>query len=554
MAAVAAVSLLAVFPVLAHADEVGALGGGDPLDGGGLTSVDGADGLLGDGADDDGVVSDPSDGDADGDQPTDPDPSEPAEPVYRSMWAQDDGVWKYFDADGRAVATAKPGWMQVEGKRQYIDASGEPVSNSWAFADDSWYWLGEDGVPAVGWAFVDGRWYYLASDGKMETGWINPYGDSWYWLSPSGAMGEGWLWDRGSWYYLQPEIGRMQTGWYKVEGEWNWSDSSGAWHEGRWVRQNGRWWYAWPDGDYPTDGVQKINGHYYAFDGNGWMLTGWYYDRPEGNWLYLDPVVGNARTGWYKVDDEWFYTDSDYRWVPNTWEYRDGAWYLRWATGSYASGGWEKMNGDWYLFADDGSMLTGWQSVDGRWYYLTPSGRMATGWVQDDGKWYYLNDGGSMRTGWVFSGGEWYFLDGSGAWNLEDPEMTAYAQGFFSATDWLILIDTKENQLGVFYGSYGDWECKYLWRCSCGTAWTPTVLGTYSVTGRGYSFGSSTYTCYYYTQFWGDYLIHSVIYYKNGTVEDALGRGLSQGCVRLDINNAKWVYDNIPNGTKVYNY
>ena len=160
------------------------------------------------------------------------------------------------------------------------------------------------------------------------------------------------------------------------------------------------------------------------------------------------------------------------------------------------------MDGDWYLFAGDDSMLTGWQSVGGRWYYLTPSGRMATGWVQDNGKWYYLDDGGSMRTGWVFSGGEWYFLDGTGAWNLEDPEMTAYAQGFSSATDWLILIDTKENQMGVFRGSYGNWKCEYLWRCSCGTAWTPTVLGTYSVTGRGYSFGSSTYTCYYYTQFW----------------------------------------------------
>lgn len=551
----AAVSLLAVLPAVAYADEGVALSADDTPGIAAFAADDGsqvgvADGTRGD-APSDSPVGDGSEG---GEPSKTPEPVEPQEPMHKSVWAQVDGVWKYFDAKGEAIATATPGWMDVEGKRQYIDGSGKPVFDSWALVGESWYWLGDDGVPASGWAFVNEHWYYLAQDGKMETGWVNPYGDAWYWLSPSGAMGEGWLWDRGDWYYLMPESGRMQTGWYKVNDEWNWSDSSGAWHEGRWVRQNGRWWYSWPNGDYPVGSVEKINGHYYAFDDSGWMLTGWYYDGAEGNWLYLDPVVGNALTGWYQVDDEWFYTDSDYRWVPNSWEYVDGTWYLRWATGGRASDGWEKMGGEWYLFAGDGSMLTGWQSVDGRWYYLTPSGRMATGWVQDNGKWYYLNDGGSMRTGWIFSGGEWYFLDNTGAWNLEDPEMTAYAQGFSSATDWLILIDTKENQLGVFRGSYGNWKCEYLWRCSCGTAWTPTVLGTYSVTGRGYSFGSSTYTCYYYTQFWGDYLIHSVIYYKNGTVEDALGRGLSQGCVRLDINNAKWVYDNIPNGTKVYNY
>ncbi|MCR5042489.1 MAG: L,D-transpeptidase, partial [Clostridia bacterium] len=33
-----------------------------------------------------------------------------------------------------------------------------------------------------------------------------------------------------------------------------------------------------------------------------------------------------------------------------------------------------------------------------------------------------------------------------------------------------------------------------------------------------------------------------------------LGMALSEGCVRLDINNAKWIYDNCPIGTKVVVY
>ena len=36
----------------------------------------------------------------------------------------------------------------------------------------------------------------------------------------------------------------------------------------------------------------------------------------------------------------------------------------------------------------------------------------------------------------------------------------------------------------------------------------------YQVYGKGYSFGHG-YTCYYYTQFYGDYLFHSSPYYVN---------------------------------------
>lgn len=42
---------------------------------------------------------------------------------------------------------------------------------------------------------------------------------------------------------------------------------------------------------------------------------------------------------------------------------------------------------------------------------------------------------------------------------------------------------------------------------------TPTPTGEYTVTGKGYSFGHG-YTCYYYTQFYGDYLFHSIPYYQ----------------------------------------
>ena len=39
------------------------------------------------------------------------------------------------------------------------------------------------------------------------------------------------------------------------------------------------------------------------------------------------------------------------------------------------------------------------------------------------------------------------------------------------------------------------------------------------------------------------------------TVQDGrLGMGISHGCVRLALADAKWIYDTIPSGTKVVVY
>lgn len=133
--------------------------------------------------------------------------------------------------------------------------------------------------------------------------------------------------------------------------------------------------------------------------------------------------------------------------------------------------------------------------------------------------------------------------------------MNAYAQGIGSSTPWLIVIDTWNNVLGVYSGSWGNWRLTQSWICSTGLPGSPTIKGLYSMGIRGYSFGSG-FSCYWYTQIRGDYLIHSLPYYQgtNRLMENTLGRPGSAGCVRLDINNAKWIYDHIPAGTAIYIY
>lgn len=88
-----------------------------------------------------------------------------------------------------------------------------------------------------------------------------------------------------------------------------------------------------------------------------------------------------------------------------------------------------------------------------------------------------------------------------------------------------------------------------------GKASTPTVKGEFTVGIRGYYFDSGSSRCFWYTQFKGNYLFHSTLYNKNGTIQDnRTGIPLSHGCVRLEIQYAKWIYDNIPSGTKVVVY
>ncbi|MBM6737987.1 GBS Bsp-like repeat-containing protein [Faecalicatena fissicatena] len=135
-------------------------------------------------------------------------------------------------------------------------------------------------------------------------------------------------------------------------------------------------------------------------------------------------------------------------------------------------------------------------------------------------------------------------------------QMQARANLYSSSTPFLILVNRSNHKVGIFQGWQGNWNCIQFWDCSDGKTSTPTVEGVFRVGSKGHHFFSGDAICYWWTQFYGDYLFHSVLYNRyNGSLMDGrLGMGLSHGCVRLDINNAKWIYDTIPSGTTVVVY
>ena len=135
--------------------------------------------------------------------------------------------------------------------------------------------------------------------------------------------------------------------------------------------------------------------------------------------------------------------------------------------------------------------------------------------------------------------------------------LDAVAKKSTASSKYLILVSRTYNRLNIYQKKDGSWKRIKAWICSTGKKSTPSLAGTFTVGARGFSFDTSGNdgTCYYYTQWSGNYLFHSVIYklhnYNTIKYSGQLGKNISHGCVRLDRANAKWIYDNIPSGTKV---
>ncbi len=132
------------------------------------------------------------------------------------------------------------------------------------------------------------------------------------------------------------------------------------------------------------------------------------------------------------------------------------------------------------------------------------------------------------------------------------------AQGYASNTGYAILVDCSQHLVSVYQGYQNHWTRIQRYICGDGAASTPTKKGVFTVGIKEKYFGNSSYRCWYATQFSGNYLFHSVLYYPASTpsriLDGTLGRGVSHGCVRLALDNAKWIYDNIPRNTRVVVY
>ena len=99
-------------------------------------------------------------------------------------------------------------------------------------------------------------------------------------------------------------------------------------------------------------------------------------------------------------------------------------------------------------------------------------------------------------------------------------------------------------------------------KCSTGRKGTPTPKGTFTDTAPGARWHFfKKFNCWAQYAFYiqGDIMFHSVLYsQKGGKVTQSsvnhLGSRASHGCVRLSVEDAKWIWNNCPSNTRVEVY
>ena len=122
-----------------------------------------------------------------------------------------------------------------------------------------------------------------------------------------------------------------------------------------------------------------------------------------------------------------------------------------------------------------------------------------------------------------------------------------------STTNYYINVDLPKQRVNIFTKSDGVWILDRSLICSSGKSSTPTVKGNFTIQDKGPMFRAGSNTiCNYYTRFYGNYLFHTVLLDNNENIQDGrLGIPLSHGCIRLAIDDAKYIYTSIPYGTTV---
>ncbi len=402
-------------------------------------------------------------------------------------------------------------YNQYGGEHHYTTDAAEReslVAAGWTYEKVGWYSAGPD-VPRVGLyrdynpnAFANNHNYTV--DAKehatlAEVGWV-PEGGGWYGLASEGSYQEGWVLEGASWrYYRSSE---------KVVADWVVASAPPA-----------------ILGAPAPAGLQR-----YWIDADGKLAVA----------RLIDPTkVRDKDAGYYAYA-------------------RDAGFVVR--------GKYDNQNGRVYVADNDGRLpeVSGWlvtDAYDGVWrrYYIdgTMHAAVTSSFTVAGIKYYGFGGEGYVAQNMRLEiDGVWMWADNDGMLS-PDPvvnNLVNAAQGYASPSSYLIMVDTDDTCTVVFEGFEGNWKVKYVWDCCTGAPSSPTVLGVFSVGMKGTSFGEDKgYSCYYWTQFYGDYLFHSRKYYPgtHDLLDARMNEQISEGCVRLYDEDAIWIQDNVPVGTTV---
>ena len=392
------------------------------------------------------------------------------------------------------------GWLQ------------DPATGQWQYI--------EAGVPVTGFIVIGGATYYFDENGFMLTG-LQAIGGSKYYFDPNGdAPG-----------VVGSSLGVMRKGMVKIDGK--------------------KYFFSESTGKMKTGWVVYKNYKYFFNTNTGKMKTGWL--RADGNKYYLRPNTGRVKTGWLTLTVK--KKSSRYYLKPND-NINSKAY-------GAAAMGLTKIGNYKYCFTTAGVMRKGLITVNKTLYFFSKTnGRgQAKGWFKYNGKTRYSYGYGKLATGTKKISGIWYIFGSSNGVLLrkigDDVDKSIYNKS--SATKYIIVVVKNNHTVRVYSGKKNNWSKQKTWTCTIGKASTPTKSGDYTIYWKEEYQQNTSKTCrwWYCSHFNKQLQFQSVLYDANPIagkgklVDGRLGVSVSDGAVRLKLENAKWIYDNAPNGTKV---
>ena len=176
---------------------------------------------------------------------------------------------------------------------------------------------------------------------------------------------------------------------------------------------------------------------------------------------------------------------------------------------------------------------------------------------------YYVQSDGTIATNTTIDGVK---VGANGAAAADNYGMDKKAQGYDSQTRYLVLVNKAKYSVNFYQGSKGHWtNIKRDIRCTIGKSSTPTKSGNFKLSIRstrayGYKdFGGST--AFFATRINAGNFFHSVLYklgcrnpYTHSPKDATLGKSKSNSCIRLPLEDAKFIYDKMPRYTRVIVY
>ena len=285
-------------------------------------------------------------------------------------------------------------------------AETNTVKDGWS--DDGYYY--ENGQMVVSqFKTIDGKTYYFQGDGSLCR-------DGVYWLD-------------SDLYYFDVN-GVMQTD-FAYSQKYFGADGKAV--KNQWVQFGDKWRYYDDGGNYLSGDYNYINGQKYAFDDDGYSLSGW--QESYGDWYYLSDKGMYLSDQW--VDGGQYYVGSDGRMLTNTWI--DNSNYVG-ADGKKTVNAWEQVNGKWKYKLGDGTYVTNRLILDqGKYYAVDSDGYMVVDNTVYVSNYYAVGDGvyGTVRAGkdgvlvkgWYTNSskttyyfGDNYFAYGTGLYTIEGKQ------------------------------------------------------------------------------------------------------------------------------------